>query len=162
MRHIDICKEAKRIYETLIDSKKTPYIFSLYIRIHKPTKTWYVGLTKGCPVRRHNKEVVDAVLFKETGHKSDMYRKLVSIEEARAIFKNDEVALSDDWIISILETFDDEELAKTTEKEVIYELTKSYLPVNLCMNSKHVFVFKPVTTPSILNFSDHFRVLHKC
>lgn len=152
MKHI--CEEAKKVYETLVAPERTPYILSLYIRIHKPTKTWYVGLTKGCPVRRHYKELVQAVLFKDKGRKSDMYRKLVPVDEALAIFKNDEIALSDDWVIAILETFDDAEIAKNTEKEVVYELTKSYLPVNLSMNTKHVFKAPKNThaTEPIINF----------
>lgn len=136
----EICKEIEHVYNTLETRHVNEYGPKLYIRIHKPTKHWYIGVTTDDIVLRHYKDIVQAVLFKEKGLRNDIYRKFVTVKEALEIFKlfkTNNTTLIGDWTISVVHIFNGN--YKNIVNQIIYELTRSYLPRNLCMNTNNVY-----------------------
>ena len=125
-----ICEEIAKVYNsTALNYKKNAHMFyesnkpKLYFRIHRPTKKWYVGFTtQRYAIFRHNQDITKAVLFKEKGKKSDLYRKTITTEQALDLWNRTPdpfYEVNKDWIVWTVAEFDTESIARSTEAAVI-------------------------------------------
>jgi hypothetical protein len=147
-----LCEEIAKVYNSdALNYKKNAHMFyesnkpKLYIRIHKPTKKWYVGFTtQRYAIFRHNQDITKAVLFKEKGKKSDLYRQTITTEQALDLWNRTPdpfYEVNKDWVVMTIAEFANESTAKSTEAAVIQTLTKqNKIPRDLCLNTTHAYV----------------------
>jgi len=146
-----LCEEIAKVYNSAaLNYKKNAHKYEsnkpkLYIRIHKPTKKWYVGFTtQRYAIFRHNQDITKAVLFQEKGKKSDLYRQTITTEQARDLWNRTPdpfYEVSKDWVVWTIAEFANESTARSTEAAVIQTLTKqNKIPRDLCLNTTHAYV----------------------
>jgi hypothetical protein len=151
-----LCEEIVKVYNSdALNYKKNAHKYEsnkpkLYIRIHKPTKKWYVGFTtQRYAIFRHNQDIMSAVLFKELGKKSDLYRQTITREQALDLWNRTPdpfYEVSKDWVVMTIAEFDTKSTAKSTEAAVIQTLTKqNKIPRDLCLNTTHAYVSTTAT-----------------
>ena len=145
-----LCEDIESVYETIgtFDYLTNVYQYDyytpkIYVRIHKPTRKWYVGFTtRGFAVIRHNEDIVKAVLHNQTGKKYDLYRQTISKRAAQKLWDQQETdpeyEASDEWKVCTVAEFDNEETAKRVEANVINTLvSRDIMPRELCLNMTH-------------------------
>jgi hypothetical protein len=124
----------------------------VYIRVHKPTKKWYIGsTTQRYAIFRHHQDILSACLhqnkkrsplyefykslFVDRNLLSDLFNKY--IDDPNYIF-------DDDWAICTVAQFtNDKKLVNNVETSLIHTLTTpnrdQILPMILCLNAYETY-----------------------
>jgi len=145
-----LCEDIEHVYDTIdtFDYLANVYQYDyyapkIYVRVHKPTRKWFVGFTtRGFAIIRHNEDIVKAVLLNQPGKKYDLYRQTIPKHVAQKLRNHresdPEYEASDEWKVCAIARFDDEETAKRIEANVINTLvSRNIMPRELCLNMTH-------------------------
>jgi hypothetical protein len=160
MRVDTLCEEIVKVYTNdALNYKENACKYEsnkpkLYIRIHRPTGKWYLGFTAmRYPIYKHNQDIMSALLFREKGKKSDLYRQTISREQALDLWNRTPdpfYEVNKDWVVWTIAEFDTESIARSTEAAVIQTLTReNKIPRDLCLNTAHVCVPTPTAKEEI-------------